>query len=516
MAVPSVPLKLSAESTIETVAELRWSPPEDDGGFSISGYFIERKLEGIVFSIAVDTGGTGYTVEPTVTITGGEGVGATATSTITGGSVDSITVVLQGNGYTSAPTVTIADPDTVGVTATATATISDDSFLPLELDTGDDTTAFTDSTLFARNNPTYRVSAINTEPLTGLPSNEASTTTTTSEAQTIKELLFDNWSLTGELSKTVVDDMTEVVNFLDRDQVPGNKKAKMVSVQKINELGNENIIEHPKFFEQSDTFEITCFLQVTDSADDLFSMWIDLMQQMTGEVSRILKIEFSPSTGTGEFFRTNTGWTKDDTFFPDEPMLVRTLRFTLTRIVSNSDEVFLGYNGVLLFDFSSSTGDSLPTSDYLYTQVERVEIVQGWRNIPYITTDSPATTAIPIYYRGGFSGRFACTMQLKKSDITPTTLNSLAEIFLPQSNGELGTAVFFHITPNTETLPASLTETVSVNITNVEKITENEKLVEFSIRGNLTGPTSFSITGNMLYENPDTMAYENEEDMSYG
>ena len=118
----------------------------------------------------------------------------------------------------------------------------------------------------------------------------------------------------------------------------------MVTVQKINELGNENIIEHPKFFEQSDIFEITCFLQVTDSAPDVFSVWIDLMQQMTGEVTRILRTRFAPSDDTGEFFSTSTGWTRDDTFFPDEPMLVRTLRFTLTRILSNEPEVFIGYN----------------------------------------------------------------------------------------------------------------------------------------------------------------------------
>ena len=514
MAVPSVPLKLSAESTIPTTAELRWSPPEDDGGNDVTGYFIERKLEGIVLSFTITGAGDGYTVAPTVTITGGGGTGATATTTLSGNSVIEVTVVLQGNGYTSVPIVTIADPPS-GTTAEATAIISDDLFLTLVADTANADTAFTDTTLFARNNPTYRVSAINGDG-TGAPSNEASTTTSTSEAQTIKELLFDNWSLTGELSTTVVDNMTEVVNFLDRDQVPGNKKAKMITVQKINELGNENIIEHPKFFEQSDTFEITCFLQVPDSADDIFSIWIDLMQQMTSEVSRILKIEFSPSTTTGEFFRTNTGWIKDDTFFPDEPMLVRTLRFTLTRIVSTSDEVFLGYGGVLLFDFKGSSGDSLPTSDYLYSQVERVEILQGWRNIPYVTTDSPTTTAIPNFFRGAFSGRFTCIMQLKKSDITPTTLNSLAEIFLPQANGELGTAAFFHITSNTETLPSFLTESVLVNITNVEKITENEQLVEFRISGNLTGPTSFFITGNMLYQKPDTMEYEADKDMSYG
>lgn len=418
MAIATAPLKLSAESTIETVVELRWSPPQSDGGDAITGYFIERSLNGAAFATLV-------------------------------------------------------------------------------ADTGNDDTFYTDSTLAARDNANYRVSAINVSG-TGPSSNEASATTSTSESQTIKELLFDNWALTGELSKVLVGDMTEVVNFMDRDQVPGNKKAKMVTVQKINALGNENIIEHPTFFEQSEIFEITCFLQVTDSADDIFSVWIDLMQQMTSEVSRILKTLYSPSSGTGEFFRTVINWTRDDTFFTDEPMLVRTLRFTLTRILSNSDEVFIGYpgavgnNGVLVFDTSESSGDNLPASDYIYTQVYRVEVVQGWRNIPYITTDSPQTTAIPIYYRGGFSGRFTCMMDLKKSDITPSTLNSLSQIFLPQSNGELGTAVFLHNVGNTETPPVVLSETLFVNITETQKISENEELVKFHIRGNLTQPSTYS------------------------
>jgi len=127
---------------------------------------------------------------------------------------------------------------------------------------------------------------------------------------------------------------------------------------------------------------------------------------MTSEVIRILKILFSPSSGTGEFFKTITNWTKDDTFFPDEPMLVRTLRFSLNRILSNEEEVFIGYpgaigsEGVLVFDTSASTGDNLPISDYIYTQTERVQIVQGFRNIPYLTTDGTATTGVPIYYRG--------------------------------------------------------------------------------------------------------------------
>jgi len=436
MAVPGAPTDLSADATNSTTAALLWSTPEDDGGFTITGYFIERKLN--------DTG-----------------------------------------------------------------------FVTLVADTDDNSTSYIDSALSSRDNAVYRVSAINSEG-TGAASNEASMTTATSEAQILQQLLFNNWSLTGELSNVVVGDMDEVVSFFNRGQVPGNKVAKAVTVQKINELGNENVIEHPKFFEQSDTFEVTCFLQVPDAADDVFSVWIDLIQQMAGEVSRILKTVYSPSTTTGQFFQTNTGWTKDDTFFPDDPMLVRTLRFTLTRLVASSDEVFIGYGGVLAFDTSESVGDSLPTSDYFYTQIDRVQITQGWRNIPYITTEAVSTTAIPVFYRGSFSGRFACEMQLKKSDITPTTLNALNQIFLPQSNGELGTATFLHMTPNTETDVQTLTESVPVNITSIEKIAENEQIVKFNLRGNLTGPSTMLILGNMLYENEVIMEYENLDDMEYG
>ncbi len=436
MVAPTAPTDLSAESTNATTIEFRWVTPSDDGGSTITGYFIERNLNGAGFATLV-------------------------------------------------------------------------------ADTLDTLVAYTDSTLSARDNAVYRVSAINNDG-TGPPSDTDSATTATSEAQTIKNLLFNNWSLTGELSKITVGDMNQVVNFFNRGQIPGNKKSKAVVVQKINELGNENIVEHPKFFEQSDTFEVSCFLQVPTAADDVFSVWIDLMEQMTTEVARILKTAYSPSTTTGEFFRTNTSWVKDDTFAPDDAMLGRTLRFTLTRIVATTEEVFLGYGGVLAFDTSESSGDSLPLSDYIYTEVQRVQTVQGWRNIPYITTDSPETTAIPIYYRGSFSGQFSCQMFLKKSDIDIGTLNSLSQIFLPQSNGELGTAVFLQNNSNTELIPITLIESIPVNITSMDKISETEELVTIALRGNLTRSSTFDVDEifSMQYENgDDTMIYENGSDI---
>ena len=64
--------------------------------------------------ITLTSGGTGYqfgttnfSLTPAVSITGGGGTGATATVTLSGDSVASIAITSGGSGYTSAPTITI-------------------------------------------------------------------------------------------------------------------------------------------------------------------------------------------------------------------------------------------------------------------------------------------------------------------------------------------------------------------------------------------------------------------------
>lgn len=73
---------------------------------------------GAVASIAVDSGGTGYSSAPTVAIIGGGGTGATATATISA-QVASVTVTNGGSGYSSSPTVTFTGGGGSGAAATA-------------------------------------------------------------------------------------------------------------------------------------------------------------------------------------------------------------------------------------------------------------------------------------------------------------------------------------------------------------------------------------------------------------
>jgi FtsP/CotA-like multicopper oxidase with cupredoxin domain len=84
----------------------------------------------IVGGITVNSGGSGYTAPPRVTITPAAGdttgQGATAVATIdpVAQTVTAVTLTIVGSGYTAAPNVIIDPPTTVGgVAATATATL---------------------------------------------------------------------------------------------------------------------------------------------------------------------------------------------------------------------------------------------------------------------------------------------------------------------------------------------------------------------------------------------------------
>lgn len=76
---------------------------------------------GVITSISLLSGGSGYFTAPSVTFTGG-GTGATATASVVNGVVTAIALGAGGSGY-SAGTVTVGAPP-APVTATGTATVT--------------------------------------------------------------------------------------------------------------------------------------------------------------------------------------------------------------------------------------------------------------------------------------------------------------------------------------------------------------------------------------------------------
>ena len=71
---------------------------------------------------------------PTVTITGGGGTGATATATLTGGVVASIAVGAGGSGYTTVPTVTVSAAPWTDQTSPRAGLVTLDDQCLLDLD----------------------------------------------------------------------------------------------------------------------------------------------------------------------------------------------------------------------------------------------------------------------------------------------------------------------------------------------------------------------------------------------
>jgi hypothetical protein len=89
-----------------------------------------------IASLRLDNPGSGYTADPTVTISGGGGTNARADATLTAVAVASINVVEHGLGYQTAPVVTISNPGNGGQRAHATAALGPASVLALQLVSG--------------------------------------------------------------------------------------------------------------------------------------------------------------------------------------------------------------------------------------------------------------------------------------------------------------------------------------------------------------------------------------------
>ncbi len=85
------------------------------------------KLGGAFGNFITNSGG------PNIAITGGGGIGALAEATVSAGVITSITVIDGGSGYTSVPTVTITG---AGSGATATAVLTDEVVTSITVNTG--------------------------------------------------------------------------------------------------------------------------------------------------------------------------------------------------------------------------------------------------------------------------------------------------------------------------------------------------------------------------------------------
>ena len=319
-------------------------------------------------------------------------------------------------------------------------------------------------------------------------------------ATTLKNTIETNWALTGELSKVSTGSgatlMDEVVQFWDRAQVVGNEVPKSVTVEKINDEGNEAVVKRPNFNEVSDIYEITVYYRIIDVDETNFSTSLDLIEDMAQEVVRILTTVYNPSTKTGIYFRTTSTWVNEDMYMGNQPELRRKLRFQLTTITSDNDEAYTGLSGVLVFDTSASAGDDKPVSDYTYLGVEGVKIREGYAQVPLLTKDVTNGIGVPFQTRGLFSGTFTAIMVAIRDNIIGSELDKIQSIYRVQNNANLkrqnANVVLLHTVSDTQSTPEKFQTQSFMKIDNIFKDSMDEDLVKYVITGTLTKPSVFT------------------------
>jgi len=322
----------------------------------------------------------------------------------------------------------------------------------------------------------------------------------TAAATTLRDIISTGWSLTGELSKASTGAgptlMDEVVQFFDRFQVVGNEVTKAVVVEKINAEENETVIKHPNFNEIVDIYEITVRYRVIDVNADNYSDSLDFVEQMGTEVVRILRTVYNPSTSLNIYFRTMNNWTNEDVDVGNQRDLRRKLRFSLTTITSDDDEVYSGFGGVLVFDTSDSQGDNKPVADYTFVSVKNIDADEGFSQIPTLTKDKSQGEGVPLFMRGQFSGTFSALMYAQKTNIIGSTVEKLQNIYRLQTAspiaGQVAEVVLLRSNTNTETSPSTLTRKSFMKINRIKENAPDEDLVSYTVIGTLTRPTIFT------------------------
>ena len=313
------------------------------------------------------------------------------------------------------------------------------------------------------------------------------------QADTIRDQLFNNWTLTNPIARLGAETLGDApVIHLAHPQISGTERSKTVQVRKLTPL--ENVIRHPRFEEATDTFEITVTYDLIGTALGLWDDFESNIEDVCEEVIRIMRTIHNPFDGTGGFFRVQENWQYFDDLVSKTPVLKRILRFTISKLRSDNPAVFEGFGGVLTFDVSATTNaDNPPGADVIYTEAHNVRINEGHGVTEHQTKEFLDGARVPLLASDSFRGFFRAQIYATSADIG-STAEKLNQIYILQANDEHIDVVFLHAVMNTQGVPETLTQTSFVKIVDMEKPTQDERLVQFNMIGRLIRPSTFAVS----------------------
>ena len=259
------------------------------------------------------------------------------------------------------------------------------------------------------------------------------------EADTLRDILFNNWALTGNLSKEGTAQIMRPVHFFAYEQIPSKRQNKSVEVIKMTSSDSERSTEF--FTREESTYRIVITRIINESNRAGRDASESDIEDMEEEVERIIKANFAnPQTGTNVWFTADFIWRNEDEIAVGQkakPLMKRILMLTFTRIISRSTNVFDSFQRGIIYDaLNSANEDNGPVSDYNYTEVSNVQEREGHRVKDIQVTSHPDGLGFPIMYAGGFGGLLTMFSYVKSDDIGSTD-DKINNIFLRQVNGEL-------------------------------------------------------------------------------
>ncbi len=315
------------------------------------------------------------------------------------------------------------------------------------------------------------------------------------EADTLKEILRLNWSLTGLLSAEdtpAADGITRPIKFFARDQNDEKIETKALEVHKVSPLATTD--ENEFFTTESDEIKIRVLYKLIDAAKADWDLTESNVEDIEEEVERILATTFDPQTGIGVWFTKSLNWRDvDEINLPDqEPVLVRELTIRLTRIVSRNDETFDTFQRGIFFDVSESSNmDSAPGADKNYTEVFDVLDNEGFRPKELPVTSHPDGPGVQIFYAGSFGGNLTMTSKLTSSDIGSNSAD-INQIKNRQANGEYIEAVI--VSTYTNNNSQVLTMTRYIHVIDVKIVQGMSNLLEWQITAKIIKPSTMVVS----------------------
>lgn len=314
----------------------------------------------------------------------------------------------------------------------------------------------------------------------------------TYEAQTLKDILFTNWTLLDRLAKVGTDNTPRPVFFFSRKQIKDKIESKAIEVIKSTPLTTQKNTEF--YTNETDEFLIRVVYKLQGTTIDDWDISESDVELMEKEIDKILKTVYDPQAGVGIFFASDLVWVNNDIInqTDHDPYIVRELRLSLTRIISRNSGVFNTFDrGVLFVVSESSNMDTPPTADFDYVEVFDITGTQGFRVRELDVTDNPDGVGIPIYYAGRFSGLLMLKSYFSEEHLG-NDASKINQIYKRQQNGEHITVAIIQIYSNNN--GTIYTETTLCLVTEIRKPNPMSTLKTWEITAKIIKPTTESLT----------------------